>query len=119
MRNKIIAGVGLTIVLIIFTTSFQISNEQKTLEPKTINKYTEIVSLKPHPGDSNLYTYSVKVCAASDDLDIVEIILQSDIDEQKLGVYKTIQKGDCSTFGSVMKAEKTETFSIKIIENRK
>lgn len=117
MRNKIIAGIGVTIILIMFSSSFQFSNEQNTLEHKTTNRYTEVISPKPHQGDSNLYTYSVKVCAVSDSSDIADILIQSDIDEEKLGINKIIQKEECTTFGSMMKAKMTETFSTKIKEN--
>ena len=82
----------------------------------SVSEYLEKTLVKPHATKKDTWSYTVKACATSHNLAIAGIILKSDIDRKELGVNKVIKKGDCSTFGAVMKAKDGKTLGAELIQ---
>ena len=117
MKDKIIIGLVSVLVVTITFLSVQPTQGQNNHELiVSSNDDFELVSLKPYGSENNHWSNIVKVCASSESLDIDKIVLKSDKDENVLDVNKTIEKGECSSFGSIMKGIEGKSFSAKIIE---
>lgn len=118
MKKKIIVSFASILVVAIVFLSVQPTQGQSNFDPiVSSNENIELVRLEPYRLQSNHWTYIVNVCATSHSIDVDKVILKSDKDEQILGVNKTIEKGKCSPFGSIMKGIDSESFSAKIIEH--
>ncbi|MDH3618074.1 MAG: hypothetical protein OES14_05835 [Nitrosopumilus sp.] len=119
MNKKIIGGIASVIFLSVIFLSVQSTDGEPKIELIVLNdENIEILRLEPYRLLSNHWTYIVNVCATINNLDISEVILKSDIDEQVLGVNKTIEKGNCSSFGSIMKGIDKESFSAELVKER-
>lgn len=77
-------------------------------------KYVKEKIVKPYPGKSGWWIYHLWVCADNYNLGIAEVVLSSDTETLYQGVNKAIVKGDCSTYGAVMKAKNPATLGYKI-----
>lgn len=77
-------------------------------------KYVKEKIVKPYPGKSGWWIYHVWVCADDYSLGIAEVVLSSDTEKIYQGVNKAIPKGECSTYGAVMKAKNGNTLGYKI-----
>ena len=81
----------------------------------SVSEYLEKIVVKPYSGKKDTWTYIVKACATSHNLGIAGVVLKSDIDQQVLGVNKSIVKGKCSFYGAVMKAKDGKTLGAELI----
>jgi len=81
----------------------------------SVSEYLEKSVVKPYPGKKDTWTYIVKACATTHNLGIAGVILKSDIDKQVLGVNKSLAKGKCTFYGSVMKAKDGKTLGAELI----
>jgi len=81
----------------------------------SVSEYLEKSVVKPYPGKKDTWTYIVKACATTHNLGIAGVILKSDIDKQVLGVNKSLAKGKCAFYGSVMKAKDGKTLGAELI----
>lgn len=77
-------------------------------------KYVKEKIVKPYPGKSGWWVYHLWVCADDYNLGIAEVVLSSDTEKIYQGVNKAIPKGECSTYGAVMKAKNGNTLGYKI-----
>lgn len=85
-----------------------------TYEKQTDFQYVKERIVKPYPGKSGWWVYHLWVCASDYNLGIAEVVLSSDTEVLYQGVNKAISKGDCSTYGAVMKAKNPFTLGYKI-----
>ena len=74
------------------------------------------VKVEQYKGKQGHWTYLIKVCVDDHNIAVASVILKSDIAKKELGVNKTIKKGDCSSFGAVMKAKNGSTLGAELIE---
>ena len=81
----------------------------------SVSEYLEKSVVKPYPGKKDTWTYIVKACATTHNLGIAGVILKSDIDKLVLGVNKSLAKGKCTFYGSVMKAKDGKTLGAELI----
>lgn len=68
-----------------------------------------------HKGENN-WVYRVQVCADENPIRVTQMILKSDIDQKKLGVNKIIPKGECKSYGAIMKAKDPNTLGAEMVE---
>ena len=73
--------------------------------------------VKPLKGHANYWLYSIETCATDHAMRVSLVILKSDIDEKKLGVNKIIPKGECRSYGAVMKAKDPNTLGASLLES--
>jgi len=117
MNKKIIIGIASLILLSVIFLSVQSTDGESKMELSVLDdENIDVIRLEPYRQINNHWTYIVNVCATINNLDISEVILKSDIDEQVLGVNKTIEKGKCSSFGSIMKGIDKESFSAELVK---
>ncbi|MFB5608112.1 MAG: hypothetical protein ACE5RI_08550 [Candidatus Nitrosomaritimum yanchengensis] len=107
---------SILIITIIFTPIHETSAQSYYGHDGSVDEYLEKVTVKPYPGKKDYWTYIVKACAGSHNIAIAEVILKSDIDKKILGVNKSIVKGNCSSYGAVMKAKDGKTLGAELIE---
>lgn len=81
----------------------------------SISVNLEKVTVEPYKGRPGLWVYIVKACAGVYPLSVAGVILKSDVEQQTMGVNKTIQKGECSHYGAVMKAKDGKTLGAELI----
>lgn len=74
------------------------------------------VKVEPLKGRQGYWVYLVKACATDYNMAVASVTLKSDIATKELGVNKTIKKGDCVTYGAVMKAKDGNTLGAELIE---
>lgn len=77
-------------------------------------KYVKERIVKPYPGKTGWWVYHLYVCADDYSLSIAEVVLSSDTETIHQGVNKAIVKGECSTYGAVMRAKNSNTLGYKI-----
>ncbi len=85
-----------------------------TYEKQADSQYVKERIVKQYPGKSGWWIYHLWVCADNYNLGIAEVVLSSDTETLYQGVNKAIVKGDCSTYGAVMKAKNPATLGYKI-----
>ena len=69
-----------------------------------------------YKGKKEYYTYFVKVCAKDRPLAIAEVVLKSDTETFHTGNKSIIPKGQCTTYGSVMKAKNPNSLGADLIQ---
>ena len=72
--------------------------------------------VKPLKGHTNYWMYSIETCATDHAMRVSIVTLKSDMDEVNLGVNKIIPKGECRTYGAVMKAKDPNTMGGSLLE---
>jgi len=75
----------------------------------SVSKYLTKTLVKQYKKDSPYWSYIVKACATDYPLAIATVDLKSDVEQVTLGVNSVIQKGHCSYFGAVMRANNGNT----------
>lgn len=85
-----------------------------TYEKQADFQYVKEKIVKPYPGKSGWWIYHLWVCASDYNLGIAEVVLSSDTEILYQVVNKAIPKGECSTYGAVMKAKNGNTLGYKI-----
>lgn len=117
MKKQLIGGIASVLVLTIVFSSIQ-TTEAVTYagHDGSVSEYLEKVVVKPYSNKKDYWTYIVKACATTHNIAIAGVILKSDIDQQVLGVNKSIKKGDCSQYGAVMKAKDGSTLGAELIQ---
>jgi len=117
LKKSLIGSLLSILVLTIVFSSVQYTDAQSYYgHDGSVDEYLEKIVVKPYPGKKDYWTYVVKACAKSHNIAIAEVILKSDIDKKILGVNKSIVKGQCSTYGAVMKAKDGRTLGADLIE---
>ncbi len=81
----------------------------------SVSEYLEKVIVEPYSNKKDHWVYIVKACAATHNIGVAGIILKSDIDSEKFGVNKSIPKGKCAHYGTVMKAKDGQTLGAELI----
>lgn len=116
MKKYLIGGFSSVLVFTLIFTSIQ-STEAISYygHDGSVGEYLEKTVVKPYPGKKDTWTYVVKACATSHNIGIAGVILKSDIDQQTLGVNKSLAKGKCSFYGAVMKAKDGKTLGAELI----
>lgn len=104
----------LLIILVVIAGTFAHNTDAVPYERPSDSKYVKEKIAKPYVGKTGWWVYMIKVCADVHTLGITEVIMVSDIETQYLGVNKAIPKGECSTYGAVMKAKNGNTLGYKI-----
>ena len=116
MKKYLIGGFS---SILAFTLIFSSVNATEAIpyygHDGSVSEYLEKVVVKPYPGKKDTWTYIVKACATSHNIGIAGVVLKSDIDKQVLGVNKSLVKGKCSFYGSVMKAKDGKTLGAELI----
>jgi len=111
----IIASLMITSLLFVVTSSTSNAvpyyNHDGSVDPDLIKTKVE-----PYKGKKDYWIYMVKACAVDNNLAVSIVTLKSDIDQKVLGVNKTIKKGDCSSYGAVMKAKNGSTLGASMLE---
>ena len=116
MKKQIIGGYASLLVLTIVFSSIQTTEAVPYVgHDGSVSEYLEKVVVKPYANKKDMWVYMVKVCATDHNMGIAGVVLKSDIDEQVLGVNKTIKKGDCSHYGAVMNAKDGKTLGAELI----
>lgn len=105
--------VVLLMALVVMASTF-VHTDAVPYEKQADSKYVKEKIVKPYSGKSGWWIYILTVCADDHNIGIAEVILSSDTDIRYLGVNKSIAKGDCSTYGAVMKANNGNTLGYKI-----
>ena len=82
----------------------------------SVDEYMTKKTVKPYAGKSNLWVYTVEICATDRNLSISTVTLKSDIDEKHSSGFKTIKRGDCTVAGAVMKAKDSSTLGATMLE---
>ena len=119
MKKQILGPFSSILVLTIIFSSLQTSSAQNYYgHDGSVDEYLEKIVVKPYPSKKDYWTYIVKACAKDHSIGVAAIILKSDIDQKSLGVNKSIAKGKCSYFGSVMKAKDGKTLGAELIERQ-
>ncbi len=72
--------------------------------------------IKPLRNHANYWMYSIETCATDHVMRVSVMTLKSDMDEVNLGVNKIIPKGECRTYGAVMKAKDPNTLGGSLLE---
>ncbi len=117
MRTKLVTIIATaTIASLLFAVYQPTSAVQYYGHDGSVDKYLTKAVVKPYSNKNGLWTYIVKACATDHTLAVGAIILKSDIGEEILGVNKNIKKGDCKSFGAVMKAKNSNTLGAEMIE---
>lgn len=98
----------------IITASTWMHANAVTYEKQADFQYVKEKTVKPYPGKNGWWAYHLRVCASDYHLGIAEVVLSSDTDRLYQGVNKAILKGDCTTYGAVMKAKNPATLGYKI-----
>jgi len=116
LKKYLIGGFSSVLVFTLIFTSIQ-STEAISYygHDGSVGEYLEKTVVKPYPGKKDTWTYVVKACATSHNIGIAGVILKSDIDQQTLGVNKSLAKGKCSFYGAVMKAKDGKTLGAELI----
>ena len=82
----------------------------------SVDEHMTKKTVKPYAGKSNLWVYTVEICATDRNLSISTVTLKSDIDEKHSSGFKTIKRGDCTVAGAVMKAKDSSTLGATMLE---
>lgn len=106
--------VPLLAIFVIMAATLAHTVSAVTYEKQENFKYVKEKIVKPYPGKSGWWVYHLHVCASDYSLGIAEVVLSSDTETIYQGVNKAIQKGECSTYGAVMKAKNGNTLGYKI-----
>ena len=116
MKKYLIGGFSSIVVFTLIFASIQ-STEAASYygHDGSVSEYLEKTVVKPYPGKKDTWTYIVKACATTHNLGVAGVILKSDIDQQVLGVNKSIAKGKCTFYGAVMKAKDGKTLGAELI----
>lgn len=107
-------GIMLLVAFVVVASASLHSDAATNYEKQENFKYVKEKIVKPYPGKSGWWIYHVWVCADDYNLGIAEIVLSSDTETLYQGVNKAIPKGECSTYGAVMKAKNGNTLGYKI-----
>lgn len=110
---KLIA-VSFIAVLVITSSAWIHATDAATYEKQADFKYVKDRIVKQYPGKSGWWIYHIHVCASDYSIGIAEVVLSSDMETIYQGVNKAIPKGECSTYGAVMKAKNSNTLGYKI-----
>ena len=105
---------GVLLMALVVMASTFVHTDAVPYEKQADSKYVKEKIVKPYSGKSGWWIYILTVCADDHNIGIAEVILSSDTDIRYLGVNKSIAKGDCSTYGAVMKANNGNTLGYKI-----
>jgi len=81
----------------------------------SVSKYLTKMVVKQYKPGSPYWSYIVKACATDYPLAVAAVELKSDVEKVSLGVNKIIQKGQCSYYGAVMKANDGKTLGATMI----
>ena len=106
--------VSLVAVLVITVSTLIHATDAATSEKQADFKYVKDRIVKQYPGKNGWWIYHLHVCASDYSLAITEVVLSSDMETIYQGVNKAIPKGECSTYGAVMKAKNSNTLGYKI-----
>lgn len=116
MKKYLIGGLSSILGLSLIFTSLQFTEAASYYgHDGSVSENLEKTVVKPYPGKKDTWTYVVKACATTHNLGIAGVILKSDIDQQVLGVNKSLAKGKCSFYGAVMKAKDGKTLGAELI----
>lgn len=117
MKKQLIGLILAILVLTIIFSSFQSTGAVSYYgHDGSVSENLQKIVVKPYPGKKDLWVYVVKACAKTHHLGVAGIILKSDIDTVKLGVNKIIVKGNCSSYGAIMKAKNGNTLGAELIQ---
>ncbi|HUU48833.1 MAG TPA: hypothetical protein VMW55_08635 [Nitrosopumilaceae archaeon] len=117
MKKQLIGAIASILVLTIIFSSIQSTDAQYySGHDGSVDEYLEKVVVKPYGAKKDYWTYIVKACATKHHIAVAEVILKSDIDKKVLGVNKSIIKGNCVSYGAVMKAKDGKTLGAELVE---
>lgn len=109
-----ILGITLLVASVMIAGTYSHSGAAVDYDKQENFKYVKEKIVKPYPGKSGWWVYHVWICASDYNLGIAEVVLSSDTEKIYQGVNKAIPKGECSTYGAVMKAKNGNTLGYKI-----
>jgi hypothetical protein len=81
----------------------------------SVSKFLTKVKVEQYKKGSPYWSYIVKACATDYPLAVAMIDLKSDVEKVTLGVNNVIPKGQCSSYGAVMKANDGKTLGATLI----
>ena len=117
MKARISITALLTVATLLFSAyqpgaAAQYYNHDGSVDDDLIKK-----TVKPLKGHKDYWVYSVEACATDHTMKVSVVTLKSDMDKKELGVNKVIPKGDCQTYGAVMKAKDPNTLGASMLES--
>ena len=116
MKKYLIGGFSSILVFAMIFASIQSTEAVEYYgHDGSVSKFLEKSVVKPYPGKKDTWTYVVKACATTHNLGIAGVVLKSDVDQQVLGVNKSLAKGKCTFYGAVMKAKDGKTLGAELI----
>ena len=107
-------AISVLVALVVISGTSLHATDAATYEKQSDFKYVKERIVKPYPGKSGWWIYHLHVCADDYSLGIAEVVLSSDTETLYQGVNKAIAKGDCSTYGAVMRAKSGSTLGYRI-----